>query len=645
MLSKTSEEYILNDSQWPNGQSVITYSFVTHIFSDDLNREVELGLSIPSGDETRDIVREAMDTWEAVCGVRFVEVADSPSANVRIAWMPGWDSDGPGGKLGVTFTWFHGNVVGEQAVVFDWADSGSLIGLYDTALHELGHVLGIDHSNVHGVVLSGLPNTPYAYQPGRDVLQPDDIAAAVALWGHPHSSDDTVTGTIGYDGTNGNDTLIGTQGDDLITAWGGNDIIYGLRGNDTLFGGEGNDTLSGGLNLRGEGAHESTGGSNVFIGGTGNDFMTAGYAGIGSSRWTPTPGSDIFIFAPGHGHDVVNGNWGNSVGREFFGASEKIDLSLFGSLAPTWNEISQNLTTVTAASSTGHQAPSTRLDLTDFGGGSITFWNTPIGLIGASDFIGLRTGSSPNRTPPQYGTGGAERLEGGSGIDILHGEGGNDTIVGRAGDDYLTGGRGNDRMVGGTGDDLINGNTGNDLMFGLPGNDTILGGAGHDIVLGGEGNDWISGGEGIDRIWAQGGNDLVEGDEGNDFLAGGTGNDSLLGGAGSDYLAGEAGNDSLDGGAGRDIFAGGPGNDRLIGGAEGETFFGQGDADTFVIRGGTNWIMDFDSSDQISIGMNLSQVQNAATQLGEHLHVALPGGGDLYLANTTLAEIEADNLI
>ena len=43
--------------------------------------------------------------------------------------------------------------------------------------------------------------------------------------------------------------------------------------------------------------------------------------------------------------------------------------------------------------------------------------------------------------------------------------------------------------------------------------------------------------------------------------------------------------------------------------------------------------------------MTLPQVQAAATQLGDHLHVALAGGGDLYLANTTLTEIEAGYLI
>ena len=82
-----------------------------------------------------------------------------------------------------------------------------------------------------------------------------------------------------------------------------------------------------------------------------------------------------------------------------------------------------------------------------------------------------------------------------------------------------------------------------------------------------------------------------------------------------------------------------------MGGAEGDTFFGGPGADVFVIEGGRNWVMDFDDADRLAIGMNLSQVQAAATQLGDDLHVALAGGGDLYLANTTLTDIEADNLI
>ena len=128
-------------------------------------------------------------------------------------------------------------------------------------------------------------------------------------------------------------------------------------------------------------------------------------------------------------------------------------------------------------------------------------------------------------------------------------------------------------------------------------------------------------------------------------MAGGTGNDSLSGGAGIDYLLGEAGDDTLDGGAGVDVLAGCAGNDRLIGGAEGDTFFGQAGAGTFVIAGGVNWVMDLDDADRLDIGMTLPQVQAAATQVGAHLHIELAGGGDLYLANTTLAEVEADHLI
>ena len=406
-----------------------------------------------------------MDFWEAVCGVKFVEVRDSPYADVRIAWMPDWQSDGRGGTLGVTNTWSYGRTIDEQAVTFDWADSGDTYTLYDTALHELGHVLGIAHSNVHGVVLSGLPHTPYADQPGYDQLQPDDIAAARALWGPP----------------------IATAGPDLMLGGGGNDRFYGRGGNDTIGGGAGNDWLAGG---------------------TGNDL-----------------------------------------------------------------------------------------------------------------------------------------LAGRSGNDILLGGAGNDSLYG-----YSSWERsvydGNDSIWGQGGDDLIDGGAGNDLIYGGIGNDSIAGGDGADIILSGEGNDVNAGDNGNDRIWAEGGRDTLDGGTGVDFLAGGIGDDSLTGGIGTDYLAGEAGDDTLDGSTDRDLaLAGGAGNDRLIGGAEGDTFFGQAGADTFVIRDGVNWIMDFDVSDRFIIGMNLAQVQDAATQLGAHLHVALANGGDLYLANTVVAEIDVDNLV
>ena len=110
-------------------------------------------------------------------------------------------------------------------------------------------------------------------------------------------------------------------------------------------------------------------------------------------------------------------------------------------------------------------------------------------------------------------------------------------------------------------------------------------------------------------------------------------------------MIGVRGANAIDGGEGYDVLPGGAGNDTLHGGSEGDTFFGQEGADTFVVRGGVSWVMDFESADRLSIGMNLSQVQAAATLLGDHLHVALAYGGDLYLANTVLADVEVDHLI
>ena len=190
-----------------------------------------------------------------------------------------------------------------------------------------------------------------------------------------------------------------------------------------------------------------------------------------------------------------------------------------------------------------------------------------------------------------------------------------------------------------------NGTAGADTLMGSAGINYIHGGPGDDKLWGQDGADSLDGGAGNDVLYGDGGNDIVHGGNGDDFLAGGAGNDSLNGGDGADHLLGEAGDDILDAGAGYDIMAGNEGDDMLHGGSEGDTFFGSDGADVFVIRGGVNWIMDFDASDRLDLGMTLSQVQAAATQQGEHLHIALAGGGDLYIANTVLADIEADNLI
>ena len=395
------------------GSPQVTWSFAETLVAGDTIRQREILTIQEVGGVPqwmREVVREAFEAWENVCGIDFVEVSDSHSSNIRIGSTTYLYAAQNPSVLGY---WKSTNGTPEAltkgviAIQPVKAITGSPEEFYDTVLHEVGHAVGLDHSDVANVVMSGglgtepTGLTPYWFPPGRDVLQPDDIAGAVALWGPP-----------GRNGGSGNDTLVGGTGNDTINGGAGNDEIYGQGGDDVLLAGDGNDVIDGG---------------------EGNDRL-----------------------------------WGQA---------------------------------------------------------------------------------------------------------------------------------GNDTLIGGNGDDLI---------FGQAGNDTIEGGAGGDVILSGEGEDAIAGGAGNDGIWAEGGNDGIDGGGGNDFLAGGTGNDTIFGDTGSDYLAGEAGDDQIFGQAEYDVFAGGPGDDLLFGGLEGDTFFGQEGADMFVITGGVNWIMDFDSSDRIAIRVGAS---------------------------------------
>ncbi len=176
----------------------------------------------------------------------------------------------------------------------------------------------------------------------------------------------------------------------------------------------------------------------------------------------------------------------------------------------------------------------------------------------------------------QTGSDGRDPLRGTSGSDHLIGQGGNDELGGGRGTDYLFGGEGDDSLFGGRDPDWLNGGAGNDLLSGDLGTDTVLGGAGDDLIFGDRGTP----GESIES-----GADLLCGGEGNDTLYGNQQADTLCGGLDSDWLFGGRGADWVFGGDGDDILSGDRGEDTLIGGAG---------RDRFVIREGTETILDFE---------------------------------------------------
>ena len=600
-LAHDSSEYRALGHNWPD--NTITWSFADWIINSD-PRQVEIGSTFrPDGsDGMRGLIRDAFDAWEAVCGVDFVEVGDSADSDIRIGWTAPAYSDGPGGTVAYYRPWtlMGTSTTSIGLIAVDHDDSGvTLADIYDRVLHEVGHALGLAHSDVANVVMSGGLGTepegltPYwGGVPGRDPLQPDDIAGAVALWGSadggssppPTSGNDTLFGTQGadsIDGGAGNDTLFGRAGDDVLVGGGGSDYLNGGAGNDTVRGGDGNDTLLGGL-PEGAGVEDS----NVLEGGGGNDAMLGG------------PGNDRLVGGPGYdrmwgegGNDTLEGGVGDDLifgmeGDDVADGGEQNDIILGG-----------------------------------LGNDS---------LLGSEGNDGL------------WGESGRDTIEGGSGHDF---------VAGGTGDDSLQGGGGEDYLLGGSGDDVLDSedsgsNSSYDILVGGPGDDTLHGGRVGDTFWGEEGEDrfvlvaattevpqagepvppdegpnvsWIMDFQpGVDEIVAPGFTNMASahltqlgdhvrldydggavflawttiaelrlaGGEGDDTIHGTVGHDSLQGFEGDDSLRGNSGADTIDGGSGNDTLEGGPGDDNLEGGAGSDLLMGGDDADT--LEGGTS---------------------------------------------------------
>src|SRR5688572_3163257 len=151
---------------------------------------------------------------------------------------------------------------------------------------------------------------------------------------------------------------------------------------------------------------------------------------------------------------------------------------------------------------------------------------------------------------------GADRIDGGAGIDTLFlphdvgddgGEGGDETVtivnLGGTSNNVNLGPDGIlsvinvENVVGSTNPDNITGSAAANYIDGNDGEDTINGGAGNDTPLGGEENDSISGGDGDDLPRGQAGPDTLLRGLGHDTMQGtGLAFDSIDGGAGTDTV-------------------------------------------------------------------------------------------------------------
>ena len=155
----------------------------------DANRPSNI---VASSSATVDRLQTAMGKWSSVCNVQFVydgttTAAPSLASGTRdgvnvIAWgaLPGNTTGityvGASGFTGQTFT------LDEADMVINYQYNPILDS---TMLHEVGHMLGLKHSNQENSVMSGpntAPDVSTSYT-ALTTLQTDDVAGCISLYG------------------------------------------------------------------------------------------------------------------------------------------------------------------------------------------------------------------------------------------------------------------------------------------------------------------------------------------------------------------------------------------------------------------------------------------------------------------------------
>ncbi len=151
----------------------ITYTFVN-------------GTGQLDGELERDLVRRAFALWAENSPLVFSEVAESSAADIVIGWAVGDHGDGdpfdgPGDVLAhASFPNPYDN--GQVFLHFDdeerWLDSETRnVDLMTVAAHEIGHTLGLAHSNDPRALMFA------SYSGPRRFLSEDDVAGVQAIYG------------------------------------------------------------------------------------------------------------------------------------------------------------------------------------------------------------------------------------------------------------------------------------------------------------------------------------------------------------------------------------------------------------------------------------------------------------------------------
>src|SRR5215208_1429673 len=139
-----------------------------------------------TGDAEKNVIKQAFELWSAQAPLTFTEVSSSNEADILVQWAVGDHGDGdpfdgPGDVLAhASFP----NPYDERQVIlhFDdderWVDSDRQdVDLLTVAAHEIGHTLGLGHSNDPNALMYSAYSGPHRF------LDNDDVAGVEDLYG------------------------------------------------------------------------------------------------------------------------------------------------------------------------------------------------------------------------------------------------------------------------------------------------------------------------------------------------------------------------------------------------------------------------------------------------------------------------------
>lgn len=258
-----------------------------------------------SAEEAELALEEAFALWASVAPLNFTEVEDnSGNSQIRISQDA---IDGRGGTLAFAFFPSNGDIT------FDSGENWTPGTFLETAVHEIGHSLGLAHEDGVDAILNSSLRGRYSGL-GSSFLLPDDIAGVQNLYGSGVGTvnaleDDFSTSEIaeGINATEGDDILIGDSEVNQIAGLGGNDFIEGGFGLDIIDGNEGIDTVSYSYNLTGitwdmntdqlffqDGSAETVRNVENVVASQGNDRITGNSE---NNTITGGNGADVFVFS------------------------------------------------------------------------------------------------------------------------------------------------------------------------------------------------------------------------------------------------------------------------------------------------------------------------------------------------------------